>query len=63
MGFLSYQCRNSRCKEKTEFVLYKNKSYILSENILKKRFINEIASSTDKLTKKFYLDILNTVNK
>lgn len=63
MGFLYYQCRNSRCKTKTEFVLYKNKSYILGKNILKKSFIKEISSSTDKLTKEFYLRILKSVSK
>jgi len=63
MGFLYYQCRNSRCKKKTEFVLYKDKSYILDRDIFKRGFIKEISSSTDRLTRKFYLRILKSVNK
>ena len=63
MGFLYYQCRNSRCKKKTELVLYKNKSYILDKNILKKSFINEVSSSTNRLTREFYLRILKSVSK
>lgn len=61
MGFLYYQCRNSRCKKKTEFVLYKDKSYILDKNILKKAFIKEISLATDKLARGFYLRILKSV--